>query len=166
MSTQTDRFLGVDVTVEVEIDVYVPNIAASDGLRRDTVGIDPGSGIVGRASGPNHLLIDYEGNRFGAANIVTYADRVAHAADRQVRGYPTLARRVVRCEAFWHVARFLPDYGVTFSRAETGEALATSAVRAGLRVFRVARWIGLVEEASELGDEVSERLARELRVSS
>lgn len=66
--------------------VYVP--AVPDSL------IDRGSGIVGEE--PDHpsdpLCLYYEGNRFNASNIITFADRCYHAGDRLRQNYPTVAR--------------------------------------------------------------------------
>ena len=75
----------------MKLNVYVPTI--------DALGIDPGSGIVGSiqpatvGNDPDMLVIDYEGNRYGTVNIVTYADRIAYAAGRHTRNYPTVARQ-------------------------------------------------------------------------
>lgn len=66
--------------------VYVP-IAGSRAERL----IDHGSGVVGSLGGDT-ILVDFEGNRFGASNVVTYADRVAVAASRHAVSYPTIAR--------------------------------------------------------------------------
>lgn len=55
--------------------------------------IDRGSGIIVSA-GPNesgYVELYYEGNRYGACNIRTFADRVYHAADRASTRYPTIA---------------------------------------------------------------------------
>jgi len=72
------------------VDVFVPN------PMRET-GIAPGSGIVG-GPGPipgRWLMVDFEGNLYGAVNLVRYADRVRHAYDRQSTQYPTIARRML-----------------------------------------------------------------------
>lgn len=53
--------------------------------------IDRASGIVGTPEG-DRVVIDFEGNRFGASNIVTFADRVMIAAGRHESRYPTIAR--------------------------------------------------------------------------
>lgn len=78
----------------MRLNVYVPKPQTPAWFH-----IDRRSGIVGtpgKRCEPDHIEVDYEGNRFGAMNIVTWADRVHHAADRHTfndgRGYPTVAR--------------------------------------------------------------------------
>lgn len=71
--------------------VYVPAGGAVS-----VANIDAGSGLVGTPSVTGErVTIDYEGNRFGASNLVTYADRVWHAHGRHVEDYPTVARSFV-----------------------------------------------------------------------
>lgn len=86
------------------VDVFVP---APGGILATT--IDARSGIVGTpirewfkndGEDPEDaedgiLVIDYEGNRFKASNIRTYADRVMQAAGRHAAHYPTVARQTV-----------------------------------------------------------------------
>lgn len=86
--------------------VFVP---AGDAL----FDIDRGSGIVGEDTGDmagklptGEVEIDFEGNRFGAENIRTYADRVWVAAARHVGRTPTVARMVVPDEALIYVGDF------------------------------------------------------------
>jgi hypothetical protein len=89
--------------------VYVP----ADGTLSTIL---PKSGIVGSpahewfdSSERNDLhrvVVDYEGNRFNAANIVTFADRVRHAAGRHTEHYPTVARAVVTEDEVVRVATF------------------------------------------------------------
>lgn len=82
--------------VTTEFGVYVPTV--------ETV-ILRGSGIVGRldhldTSDP--LLLYFEGNKFDAANIVTFADRCLHAAGRMIQRYPTVARMTcLQSEMLW-----------------------------------------------------------------
>jgi hypothetical protein len=105
----------------MEFDLYVP--AANFPLA-----CDPKSAIVGsparqwmedrearidarspRMVAPDtNLVIDYEGNRYSAMNIRTYADRAAHAAGRQKEFYPTVARMIVPAKRLIRVATF--DY--------------------------------------------------------
>ena len=61
--------------------------------------ITKGSGIVGQPYNDNEILAYYEGNLYGASNIVTWADRVHHAADRMATAYPTVAKTIARKEA-------------------------------------------------------------------
>lgn len=70
--------------------LYVP---APESILRHT--IRAGSGIVGTVQDDGRILIDYEGNLYGAENMKTYEERALHAFDRHVwkgRGYPTAAR--------------------------------------------------------------------------
>lgn len=91
--------------------VYVP-------VERWAHRIDPRSGIVGRPEDRNGLAggeavhIYYEGNRFGASNIVTFADRCDHAHGRMVENYPTVAQRMVPLDLLTRVGTFLPRLGV------------------------------------------------------
>ena len=98
-----------------KLTIYVP---ASE----DTLGIKPGSAIVGDGEGrakqrprvdadspTNELWIDiyFEGNLYGAANITSFEDMLRHAADRLVDHYPTAARRRVPAKdlhavGWWH----------------------------------------------------------------
>ena len=101
-------------------DVFVP----IEGSRAWST-IDRGSGIVGqRVRALSYrpgtrtpaddwlLLLDYEGNRYNAANIKTYADRVKHAAGRQATLYPTVARAHVEATDVVKIGEFDPDTGV------------------------------------------------------
>lgn len=102
------------------ITVYVPD---ADKL---TV-IDRGSGIVGTVEAwpvhqGDHVLIDYEGNRYGAVNLRTFADRVARAWDRQSVRYPTVARMVVHKQALVEVGEYDQAEGVV--RVTNAAALA------------------------------------------
>lgn len=81
------------------VDVYLP----IDQAVHDH--IDRGSGIVGTPDGAR-VVIDYEGNRYGASNIVTFADRVMIAAGRHESGYPTIARMSVEPESLIRVGTY------------------------------------------------------------
>jgi hypothetical protein len=74
------------MTKTSQIEVFIP--------REDPHSILPHSGIVGSPRSEGFIEIDYEGNRY-AANIKTFADRVAHAHGRHVTRYPTVARAVL-----------------------------------------------------------------------
>lgn len=89
--------------VDEVIDVYIP--ALSDPLRAV---IRLGSGIVGTTDG-ERTTIDYEGNLYGAQNIVTWADRVMIAAGRHSTRYPTVARSWVKPEALIRVGTYEHD---------------------------------------------------------
>ncbi|MGV8846490.1 MAG: hypothetical protein ACOH1Y_09215 [Propionicimonas sp.] len=73
--------------------------------------IDPASGIVGTTC-DNRLQIDYEGNRHHAENLITYADLVHCAADRQATNYPTVARMFVEPDTMTLVGDINMETGV------------------------------------------------------
>jgi len=95
--------------------VYVPHVHAPVSKT-----IAAGAGIVGKPAGEWHpsdsslsdgrLVIDYE-EPGPAANIITFADRVYHAYDRQLSRYPTHKRMWPLAEEFIHVADFFPSHG-------------------------------------------------------
>lgn len=103
--------------------------------------IAAGSGIVGTPAHEfmpmlpegDRLTIDYEGDLFGAANIVTYADRVLHAAGRHAAKYPTTARTTLSVEDLTAVGTFDGER-VTIKRAAYPA---------------VAEWIDVPEEELE-----------------
>lgn len=86
--------------IETQLAVYVP----APGWRHT---IHPKSGIVGSPASVRDqawdLCIDFHGDLYPMANIVTYADRVHHAADRHLVRYPTVARAWVRFSDVIHV---------------------------------------------------------------
>lgn len=74
--------------------------------------IKKGSGIVGRVTeqpGRSYVSLDYEGNLYGAVNLTRYVERVAHAYDRQVTGYPTVARMHAPAEWVEQIGWYSPD---------------------------------------------------------
>src|SRR5262245_35255897 len=75
-------------------DVFVPTRDISS---RAWLGhVRRGSGIVGQYDGgAERVLLHFEGNLYDAFNIVTYADRVIHAAGRLLMDYPTVAKAKV-----------------------------------------------------------------------
>lgn len=73
--------------------------------------IDAGSGIVGTPLEGDRVLVDYEGNRYGARNMVVWADRVSHAHGRHQDRYPTVARASLRSTDLVEVADFDTDSG-------------------------------------------------------
>lgn len=98
------------------ITVYVP---------KDPTIIGRGAGVVGTRAGKwNPILptdgdlvtVDYETNEFGAGNIVTYADRVYHAADRHTRKFPTSKRMSIPADLLTDVGTYA-DGKVTLKRA-------------------------------------------------
>ena len=64
--------------------LYVPAAGSN-------TGIDDGSAIVGEPE-IKRIGVDYEGNRYGASNVQTFEEKVAHAAGRRAARYPTTAR--------------------------------------------------------------------------
>lgn len=55
--------------------------------------IAAGSGVVCQsAANDGSVIVDFEGNLYGAANLSRYADRVWHALGRAQTSYPTVAR--------------------------------------------------------------------------
>lgn len=71
-------------------------------------GISKGSGIVGRFR-ENRLVVDYEGNLYGAENLTSFPDKVRHAFFRARDRYPTVARRTVDPSSFVVVGRVADD---------------------------------------------------------
>jgi hypothetical protein len=75
--------------------------------------IDRGSGIVGsRNDATGRVLIDYEGNRIRTANLVSYADRVHHAAGRRLANYPTVACAYVSADVMIRVGDYDWERGI------------------------------------------------------
>ena len=102
------------------IQVYVPDPDAPAHVALSVAGIDRGSGIVGTRThqwhgapddGCDDLIIHYEGNRFGYANVHTFADRVRIAAARHIEHYPTIAMQAAPCRALVAVGSFYPEHG-------------------------------------------------------
>lgn len=69
--------------------IYVPVDPTSQSL-----GLLRGSAIVGLPE-DGRILIDFEGDAYGAVNLRTYAGRLTCALDRRVTMYPTKARMSV-----------------------------------------------------------------------
>jgi hypothetical protein len=131
--------------------VYIPNLAAPQRVRLAVASIDPKSAIVGSpdASDANdRILIYYEGNRYGAENIVTFADRAMLAAGRLAEKYPTVARCAAPQQALTLVGWFSAGHGVDVTDANglielakwlgmfDGERLDSDALHAELRLSR------------------------------
>lgn len=125
--------------------VYVPR---GESLLRAV--IKQGSGIVGTPvrdwfhnqhedpedAEADRIVIDYEGNLYGAANVVTFADRVLHAAGRHQAVYPTAARSVVKKDELVAVAEW---DGACVNLLADESAMAA-----------LADWLGQKIERSEL----------------
>ena len=115
-------------------DVFVPASTNNVGERGVLFGIAPGSGIVGRRAllrgHSEGLVLDYEGGIYQQSNIVTWADKVMHAAGRASTNYPTIARSWVKFEDVLHVGAYTLG-------ADTVE-VATLALK-----VLVCKWLGL-----------------------
>jgi len=121
----------------LEVPVYIPRPTV-DGFIARTVA--PRSAIVGQPELPARgelLVVYYEGNLHGAANIVTFADRAMVAYHRMAERYPTVAKMAVAPREVTQAATLLPEHGMV-------EPTLDPTLRAAL-----ARWIGV--EAAELG---------------
>lgn len=116
------------------VDVFVP-------ARGAHFVIDHGSGIVGTPLDSGALLIDYEGNRYGASNVVTYADRVHLAAGRHLERYPTIARQSAAARDLVRIGSFDTTTGyvdLTDGGVDEAQALVLLAGWLGLPVADIA----------------------------
>lgn len=128
---------------DTRLAVYVPNDDAPELLKAAVARIDRGSGIVGsEPTTGDRILIFFEGNRFGAQNMVTFADRCYFAGSRLLDDYPTVAQAYVPAGALKQAGWYYPHYG----RVE---------IRDVHDMIALAHWLDL-----EVGDD---RLQRELR---
>lgn len=75
----------------------------------------PKSGIVA-ATLDDQVDVYFEGNRYGAANIVTFEDKVLHAAGRLDAKYPTVARGRYALDDFVVVGLF--SYSADWKQTE------------------------------------------------
>lgn len=132
--------------LETPVAVYVP-------AEGSYLGIDPASGIVGTPklteTGPR-VLIDFEGNRFRAVNVETFADRCNVAHGRHAMSYPTTARAFADADELHRVGTFYRQHG----RVELED---------GLELVRLAKWLGLWQETGAEPPVDAAALARELR---
>jgi hypothetical protein len=86
--------------------------------------IAPGSGIVchtDQFATEGRVRVYYEGNLYGAVNLVTYQDRVGQAAGRLVTHEPTIATAVFPVADFLMVGTF--NYTTRFLEIVNGEAV-------------------------------------------
>ena len=108
-----------------ELVILVPK----HGSRPEMV-IDKASGVVADESAtfdpPDHVMVYFEGNRYGASNMNRYEEKLLHAAGRLSSKYPTVARAVFRWDEFDIVGRFMfsPDWRV--HRVEITDSEAVS----------------------------------------
>lgn len=139
----------------IEVPVYVPS--RRDGAGRDVrmgehmlATVAPRSAIVGTGRDPEPgllpemIVVYYEGNLYGAVNMVTFADRAMFAYWRLRDHYPTVAMMAVPRSQVVQAATLYPEHG----RVE---------VKSAAQQVRLTRWLGLAIEDSDA-------LARELRV--
>ena len=128
------------------LNVYVPNPDAPEVVQLQLDGIDPRSAIVGADpeelshGAADRVVIYYEGNRYGASNIKTFADRAMLAGGRCVERYPTSAMRAVLAEALVKVGTLYLDH----KRVE---------VEDGLSLTRLAKWLDQGHYEQEVGSE-------------
>jgi hypothetical protein len=128
-----------------DIDVFLPSEQLASV-------IDRGSGVVGTTGAAGRYTLDYEGNRFGASNVVTFADRVSVAAGRHLEKYPTVARASVPLDEVLRVGTFDTETGVVdLGAGDVGEDEAR---------HLVAQWCGLA--ASELSSELETTAHRDV----
>ena len=59
--------------------------------KKECFGIKEGSAICA-SSKSGGFIVDYEGNKYKAANLKKYPERMLHAISRQKKLYPTIAR--------------------------------------------------------------------------
>lgn len=120
------------------IAVYVPKRDGESG--HPPLTFPAGAGIAGSPAPDwlggdetDKLIVDYEEGR--ASNVVTYADRVYHAADRHCAHYPTHRRMLVAADRLIRVGTYHPGEG----RVEIDE----TSVPRGQALYRLAEWIGM-----------------------
>lgn len=102
--------------------VFVPDEGALAHIAR-------ASAIVGADERDGHILIHFEGNLYGAVNLVRFIDRVSLAAGRLTRRYPTVAKALAPVDHLVEVGSYDVDKDeVTVTR---GAALAA--------------WLGMTE---------------------
>ena len=145
MTTSTDASGNTELTTQTgaQVIVWVPAVHTT---------IDSGAGIVSsRPERGGRVTVDFEGNRHGAGNIVTFADRVYHAYGRQVTDYPTIARMSLQTSWLIRVATFDPKTGIVY----VGSAAAAATL---------AGWLGVqtIPEEELLCSDYKHTMARQL----
>jgi hypothetical protein len=106
---------------ETEYVIYVP--AAG-------FGIAAGAAVVGRPAADG-VMLDFEGNLYGASGMETFEGRLQHAAGRATSRYPTVARMLVR-----------PEQVVRVGTARRSEALGGWVVVSIVYPEAFAGWLG------------------------
>jgi hypothetical protein len=115
------------------------------------LGIVAASGVVCQTlPAEERTSVWYEGNLHGAANIVTYADRVYHAADRMLRDYPTSATAALRSKHLLVIGTFDTHTGTVTLDGDSQRRI-------------LADWLGVEQVAdSELETTVSTHILRRM----
>jgi len=67
------------------------------------------------------VLIDYEGNLYGAVGLDTYEGRVRRAYERHVSRYPTVARMLVPAAELVQIGWYDPETGAEIDAAYEAE---------------------------------------------
>jgi hypothetical protein len=99
--------------------VVIPAVFGSGPLGR----VLPRSGIVARRLSHGKVEVYFEGNRYGAANLTTFEERVLCAAGRLTARYPTVAKAWCDLGDIEVVGVCYPDRGeVVIGRPERLEA--------------------------------------------
>lgn len=116
------------------IPVYVPTDSSKHGIL-------PGSAIVGEWEfSVGRVTLDYEGNRYGAVNLMRYVERCLTAWDRHVTHYPTTARVYVNSHEVIKIGEFDP--------------LEKRVIVDPLDEPKLVRWLGLgMDEWAEVRDQ-------------
>lgn len=104
-----------------EIVVYLPT-----GGDPATTEIVRGSAILGRPRfGSAEVTVYFEGAIYDHENVRTLADRATQAAGRMVERYPTVAKRVVPCDALIAIGTFdLRDRRIILTGPHSERAVA------------------------------------------
>lgn len=104
------------------VDLYVPRDPRVQAL----LGILSASAIVGSEVDGDEIVVDIEGDKYGAVNLKTYEGRVEVAVGRHLTKYPTTARRSVHLAELVRVgcATNYPEYGTIITEIDEPEALA------------------------------------------
>ena len=108
--------------------VYVP--------RPDSAALQhvlPGSGIVGfpMRSDPATIHIYFEGNRYGAAEMARFADRVKFAVSRCRNNYPTTAQAHVQATDLFQVALYDDIQGIVTPLGDEQASLLAAWIGSG-----------------------------------
>lgn len=129
-----------------EATIYIPKPGST--LDKTLI---PGSGIVGQR-GSIGLIIFYEGNRYGAASLLTWPSRVRCAAGRMFARYGTIAKQLVLDET-----TLIPVGSI--KAAELSETYQLDLITDQLPAL--SAYIGATMTEEQANTERAQRLARE-----